>query len=56
MLGCCIFYEGVCGHLGLFVGSEVLTVFSPEKDFVLVLPPKVSQIENRDVLIRNIWI
>jgi D-alanyl-D-alanine carboxypeptidase len=47
------FYDGAYGHLGLFVGSEAVAMFSPEKKFVLVFLVNVSRVTNSDAIIRQ---
>jgi D-alanyl-D-alanine carboxypeptidase len=47
------FYDGAYGHLGLFVGSEAIAIFSPEKRFVLVFLANVSRVNDSDAFIRK---
>ena len=47
------FYEGAYGHLGLFIGSEAIAIFLPEKKFVLVFLANVSRIDNSDAIIKK---
>lgn len=47
------FYKDAMGHLGLFVGSEAIGIFHPEKKFVLVLLANVSRIKNSDAIVQK---
>lgn len=47
------YYCGAYGHLGLFIGSEAVAIFSPEKNFVLVFLANVSRIKNSDAIIQK---
>ncbi len=47
------YYRGAYGHLGLFIGSEAISIFSPEKKFVLVSLANVSRIQNSDAIIQK---
>jgi hypothetical protein len=47
------YYRGVYGHLGLFIGSEAIAIFSPEKKFVLVFLANVSRFKNSDTIIQK---
>ncbi len=47
------YYEGAIGHLGLFVGSEAIGIYSLEKKFIIVVLANVSRIINSDALIRK---
>jgi D-alanyl-D-alanine carboxypeptidase len=47
------FYAGAYGHLGLFIGSEAIAIFSPERKFVLVFLANVSRVDNSEVIIQQ---
>ena len=47
------FYDGAYGHLGLFIGSEAVAIFSTERKFVLVFLVNVSRVDNSDAIIRK---
>lgn len=46
-------FRGAFGHLGLFVGSEAIALFKPDKDMVFVLLANVSRIKDPDALVRS---
>ncbi len=46
-------YDNTYGHLGLFIGSEALAIYHPEKGYVIVLIGNVSKF-NKDELIKDI--
>jgi len=46
-------YRGTYGHMGLFVGSEAIALFDPERRFALVLLANVSRIKDRDSIIKE---
>jgi hypothetical protein len=46
-------YAGAYGHLGLFIGSEAIAIFSPERKFVLIFLANVSRVDNSDAIIRK---
>ncbi|MDZ7289360.1 MAG: beta-lactamase family protein [candidate division KSB1 bacterium] len=47
------YYRRAYGHLGLFIGSEAIAIFSPEKEFILVFLANVSRIKNSDAIIQK---
>ncbi len=48
-----VYTDDAYGHLGLFVGSESVAIFSPEKRFALIVLANVSRIEDSDAIIRK---
>jgi D-alanyl-D-alanine carboxypeptidase len=47
------FYDGCYGHLGLFVGSEAVALFHPQKRYTVALLANVSRIRDRDGLVKK---
>ena len=46
-------FRGTYGHLGLFVGSQAVALFDPQRRFVLVLLANVSRVRDLDGLVNT---